>query len=125
MVSGDERGSGANMPLGYSDVEIATLALLRDYSGKKTVNPDQMINRDIGIYGWDGILILEELEEKFDLDLQPLVDSVTTYLPPTWWDKLRGRTRGSRVTDLTVRELIDYVASHAGEGRNEKMPRFL
>jgi hypothetical protein len=125
MVSRDKCRSSATMSLGYPDIESTTLTLLRNYSGKTTVNPDQMINKDLGIDGWDGILILEELEEIFKLDLRPLIDSVTTYLPPTWWDKLRRRTRGARVADLTVRDLIDYVARHAGEGQNETMPRFL
>lgn len=112
------------MPLAYEDIESTTLTLLSKYSGKKIVQADQMVNKDLGIEGWDSIAILEELEELYKLDLHPLIDSVTTYLPPTWWDKLWGKARGAPIADLTVRELIDYVARHAGEGQNETVPRF-
>lgn len=105
-------------------VEADIIALLKDVSGRKSVHSDQMIGRDIGIYGSDGILILELVEEKFDLDLSPLVDTYTKYLSPTWWDRLRGRAHGPAVADLMVRDLVQYVMQHKGEGR-KLLPRFI
>lgn len=112
------------MPLGFEDIEVATLPILRRYSGKKAVYLDQMVTKDLGIEGWDSIAVLEELEEKFEVDLRPLVDSVTTYLPPTWWDKLWGRKRGAPIADISVRELIDYIARHSGEAPSGTLPKF-
>lgn len=111
------------MSIDFSDVEVRIISVARRYYGRKDINIDQMMNKDLGIEGWDGIDIIQEIEEEFDLDLDPLMKSVTWYLPPTWWDKLLGRTRGARVTDLKLRELIAYVVEHAGEGMNPSIPR--
>lgn len=111
------------MPVGYAEVEEKSLELLRKYSGKKQVLLDHMVNGDLGIDGWDSIDLLQDLEEAFNLDLDPLVKSVTSYLPPRLWDRILGRKHGPRVADLKVRELIAYVVEHAGEGMNESIPR--
>lgn len=102
------------MPLGQVNVESRIITLLRQFSGKDEVHLNHMVNKDLGIDGWDGIDIIEIIEETFRLDLRPLIDSVTTFLPPTWWDKLLGRKHGAPVADITVRDLIDYVSRNAG-----------
>lgn len=111
------------MSVDYSVVESRIIELIKNYSGKKDILPDHLMNKDLEIEDWEGIDILQDIEEEFELDLDPLMQSVTWYLPPTWWDKLLGRAQGARVTDLKVRELIAYVVEHAGEGMNESIPR--
>lgn len=111
------------MSVDYSEVENKVINLIKDYSGRRNIMLDHMMNKDLGIEGWEGIDILQDLEEAFELDLDPLIQSVTWYLPPTWWDKLLGRPNGARIADLKVRELIAYVVEHAGEGMNESIPR--
>lgn len=108
----------------HATVETRIVSLIRDVSGRKTINTEQMISKDVGVYGWDGILLAERIEEIFDLDLEPLVEINTTFLPPTWWDRLRGRTHGARYTDMKIKDLVEYVAAHAGEGKNESRPKF-
>jgi hypothetical protein len=111
------------MPITYSEAENKIIDLLQRYSGRKDIRADQMVNHDLGIGDWEGIDILQDIEEAFDMDLDPLMQSVTLYLPLTWWDRLLRRTRGARVTDLKVQDLISYVAEHAGEGLDESIPR--
>ena len=105
-------------------VETRIVSLIRDVSGRKTIHPEQMIMKDVGVYGWDGILLAEKIEEMFDLDLEPLIESNTTFLPATWWDRLRGRTHGARYTDMKIKDLVEYVAAHAGEGQSQSNPKF-
>lgn len=118
----DSRGR-TKVSIDYSHVESRVLDLAQRYSGKKVISLDQMLSKDLGIEGWEGIDIIQDLEEEFELDLDPLMQSVTWYLPPRWWDRLLGRTHGARVTDVKVRDLIAYVVEHAGEGMNEAIPR--
>lgn len=91
-------------------LEEQIISILKGFSGQPEIKPDQWISRDIGIYGGDGVEILYELEEKFNVDLNPLIDANTTFLPPTWFDRLRGKKNGPRVADVTVRQLVDYIA---------------
>ena len=100
------------------ELEGQVISILKDISGAKAVTPDQMIGRDVGIYGLDGIEAAEQLEEKFGIDLDPLIQAHTQFLPPRWFDRLRGRKHGPPIADMTVRELIDYIASEAGRGRS-------
>jgi len=95
-------------------LEGQVLTVLQVYSGSKNISLDQMIGRDLGIVGLDGVLILDELEEKFGIDLDPLIQTHTTFLPPDWFDRLRGRKHGPPNADLTVRELIDHIAKETG-----------
>jgi hypothetical protein len=124
MDGGNNCRSCAKMPVAYAEVEDKVIDLLRKCSGKKQILLEHRVNGDLGIAGWDSIYILEELEESFDLDLDPLIQSVTSYLPRTWWDRILRKAHGPRVADLKVQELIAYVVEHAGEGRNESRPRF-
>ena len=91
------------------------ISILKDYSGRKAIELDQMIGRDVGINGSDGVLILYELEERFGVDLNPLVEAHTSFLPPTWFDRLRGRKHGPPNADLTVRQLIDFIEARTAE----------
>lgn len=113
------------MPLGDPlTIESSIISIIQDVSGRKSVQRDQMIGEDIGVYGSDGILLLELIEEKFDLDLSPFVQAHTKFLPPSWWDRFRGRPHGPPVADAKVVDLVDYVIQHKGEGR--KLPaRFI
>lgn len=96
------------------DLEEQVISILKNISGAKTITVDQMIGRDVGIYGGDGVEAVEELEEKFGIDLDPLIQAHTQFLPPRWFDRLRGRKHGPPNADLTVRELIDYIAKETG-----------
>lgn len=95
-------------------LEDQILETLRAYSGSKSVSLDQLIGRDLGIVGLDGVLILDELEEKFAVDLNPLIEAHTSFLQPSWLDRLRGRKHGRPNADLTVGELIDYITANSG-----------
>lgn len=92
-------------------LEEQVISILRDISGARTIALDQMISRDVGIYGLDGVVALEALEEEFGINLDPLIKAHTNFLPPRWFDRLRGRKHGPPNADLTIRELVDYIAS--------------
>ena len=99
-------------------LEEQVISILKDISGARTVSPDQMVGRDVGIYGMDGVEAVEELEQRFEIDLDPLIQAHTHFLPPRWFDRLRGRKHGPPNADLTVRELIDYIASGTGRAQS-------
>lgn len=94
------------------DLADEVIAFVEGFSGARRVEPDHWLGRDIGIEGLDGVEILEGLEERFGVDLRPLVDAHTTHLPPTWWDRLWGRQHGPAVADLSVSQLIEYIGEH-------------
>lgn len=92
------------------DLETEIFLFLKDFSGRKSIELDHLLSRDVGIYGGDGVQILYELENRFNIDLKPLIDSNTVQSSPSWFDRLIGRKHGPTVTDLTVRQLIDYIS---------------
>lgn len=97
-------------PANDQSLEEQVVSILKGISGRKTITPDQMIGRDVGIHGFDGVVAVESLEEQFGIDLDPLIQAHTKFLPPRWFDRLRGRTHGPPNADLTVTELVDYIA---------------
>jgi hypothetical protein len=97
-------------------LEEQVIAVLKRFSGRREIGIDQMIGRDVGIYGGDGVEILYELEELFGVDLAPLMREEAYYLPPRWIDRFLGREQGPPNVDLTVRRLIDFI----GANRDEK-----
>lgn len=100
------------MPLKSGEaLEEKIMSFLKGFSGRPVVELDQFIGRDIGIHGGDGVQILYELEEKFGVDLNPLIDSVTVYSPPSWFDRLCGRAHGPPAADVTVRQLVEYISN--------------
>ena len=94
---------------GRCELEEAIVSVLKDFSGRSVIDVDEMIGRDLGIRGGDGVQILYELEERFKIDLEPLIQSSTTYLPPSWLDRLRGRKHVLPTADVSVRELVCYI----------------
>lgn len=65
---------------------------------------DKLIGADHGVTGWDSIELIEELEERFKLDLRPFIDARST-TRKGWF-----RTR-TVFGDATPRELAEHVAS--------------
>lgn len=96
------------------NLEEEIISCLKDFSGRRTIHLDDWISRDIGIYGGDGVEILYELEDRFKVDLNALIDAATTYPPPTWWDRLCGRKHGWPRADVTVRAMTEYIAQYRG-----------
>jgi hypothetical protein len=100
------------MPVdGASSLETEIVLFLKGFSGKKVIELNHFLSRDVGIYGGDGVQILYELEDKFGVNLQPLIDANTVFQSPNWFDRLRGRKHGPPIADLTVKQLIDYIVS--------------
>jgi len=97
------------------------VSILKRYSGTKSIGLDEMIGREVGLNGMDGVEILYELEERFNVDLNPLIEAHTMYSPPSWFGRLLGREHGRPYADLTVRELIDYIASQ-GQRSGQRPP---
>lgn len=88
------------------------IATLRKYSGKRDVSNDAFIGRDLGITGGDSVEFLDEIEEKFGIDLAPLIDARKRLRPADWLDRLLGRKHGGETVDLTVSEVVDHVLAH-------------
>ena len=98
------------MPVtGERSLEEEVISILRAVSGAKAIAADQMVGRDVGIDGLDGIEVVEQLEEEFGVDLRPLIEAHLIAPRRNWLDRLLGR--GFPHADVTVRELIDYIAS--------------
>ena len=93
-------------------VEDRVIAVLKRFSARQQIDPDQLVGRDVGINGSDGVELLDELEELFGVNLEPLMQEETRYLPPRWIDRLRRREHGPSHTDLTVRRLVEFIKAH-------------
>jgi hypothetical protein len=96
-------------------LEEQVITVLKGISGRREVGLDQMVGRDVGIYGLDGVEVLLELEELFGVDLDPLMRAETHHLPRRWIDRLLGREQGPPIVDLTVRRLIDFIRTNHDE----------
>ena len=65
---------------------------------------DKLIGADHGLTGWDGIDLLEELEEQFTVDLRPFMEARAT--------TQKGWFRTKVVFgDATPRELAKHISS--------------
>lgn len=91
------------------------ISFLRRFSGRKDIDFDDMIGRDLGITGGDGVQILYELEERFGVDLDPLIQAHTDFLPRRWFDKFLGRSHGPKNADMKVRDLTEYIVFHTSK----------
>jgi hypothetical protein len=91
------------------NLELEIVSILKNISGRSTIDLSDWISRDIGIYGGDGIQLLYELEEKFGVDLNPLIEAHTVYPPPGWWGRLLRKKHAGAHTDMTVKELVEYI----------------
>lgn len=98
----------------WSALENEVISILSRYSAKRSIQMDQMIGRDLGINGLDGVEIVEELQDGFAIDLSPLIKSHESFRPPRWIDKLQGKKVGPAETDFTVRELIEFIGRERG-----------
>lgn len=93
-----------------SNIEEEIISIIRNVSGRQDIQHHQMIGRDIGIYGWDGIIVVEEIEKKFEIDLDQFIQAHTRFTKARWFDRLLGRKHGPPHADATVQELIDCVS---------------
>lgn len=96
-------------------LEEQVIAVLKRFSGRREIDLDQLIGRDIGISGGDGVEILYELEELFGVDLDPLMQAEMHYLPRRWIDRVLGREHGPPDVDLTARRLIEFIDANRAE----------
>lgn len=94
----------------YSSVEETVLSILRSFVGTRVaIDRQKLIGRELGISGGDSVELLDELEEKFGVDLNPLVEKATLHLEPSWFDRIRGREQGPAVADVTVGDLVQFI----------------
>jgi hypothetical protein len=90
-------------------IDCDVLELMKRISGRSQILLDQLVGEQVGIYGTDSVILLNELEKMYGIDLSPMVERHTRILPLSWWDHVLWRRQGKSVADLTVGELIDYV----------------
>lgn len=91
------------------DLRNDIIHFLQCFTGLKSISLDAFLSKDLGVTGGDGVQILYELEDRFSVDLHPLVDSVTVRRPLTFVDRLLRRKEGKATADLTVKQLIEYI----------------
>jgi hypothetical protein len=112
MVCWNCSGSFATMSMkDLGDVKGEVLAILQRYSKKQSIKEEEFVGRDVGIRGDYSIDLLYELEDRFGIDLDPLIQEHSSFLPPTWFDRLRGKENGPSDSDVTVKQLTDYIAN--------------
>lgn len=97
------------MPIADDEIERIVVRLLKEISGRRTIDLDNLIGQEVGIYGGDTALLLERLEHEFEIDLEPLLDQYAIILKPSWIDKLMGKHTGLRIYDFTVRTLVKFI----------------
>lgn len=105
-----------------SNIEKKIISIIRDVSGRNDIRPWQMISKDIGVHGWDGVILAEEVEKVFKIDLEPFIQSHTKFSKPGWFDRLLGRNHGPPNADATVDELTDYVFEFLQRNSGDTIP---
>lgn len=89
---------------------------LLQYRGKVcNVELDSFVGQDLGISGEDSVELLEEVRERYGVDLLPLVKDMTVLMPPNFVDRLLGRKHGAPMADMTVAQVIDYVLKNRAD----------
>jgi len=85
------------------------LAVLHRLSGRRLKGgADKLVGADHGVTGWDGIDLLEDLEEHFDVDLRPFMDARAT----TRKGRFRTRTVFGDAAPRELAEHIGFLRSH-------------
>jgi hypothetical protein len=104
----DRRGN-ADMPLNSRNVEDRVKRMVERYRGRGgPLRLADSLGRDLGITDEDSIEFMEEIEEIFNIDLNPLVDSNTIYVKGNWIDRLMGR-KLIPMAEISLGQLIDYI----------------
>jgi hypothetical protein len=88
------------------------LALIPRLGGRQLEDgADKLLGAEHGVNGWDGIDLLEDLEQAYGVDLRPFAEARST--------QRKGWFRTYAVAgDATPRELADHIASLlAADGR--------
>ncbi|HYJ31105.1 MAG TPA: hypothetical protein VEW25_12285 [Allosphingosinicella sp.] len=81
------------------------LAVIERLCGRRLPDgADKLIGADHGLTGWDSILLLEDLEKAYSIDLRPFADSRAT-IRKGWFSKLK------IAGDATPRELAAHIAA--------------
>lgn len=81
------------------------LALIHRLSGKRLPDgADKLIGAEHSVYGWDSIDLLEDLEERYGVDLRPFAEALAI--------RRKGWFRTYTVPgDTTPRQLAQEIAS--------------
>jgi hypothetical protein len=73
----------------------------------------QLIGQEIGLNGGDSVQFLDELEDRFGVSLEPLVQGKIIRDPPSSIRRLL-ELPGRQISDFTVAELVDYLVTTVG-----------
>ncbi len=85
------------------EIAASVIAMAAEISGVRTpIDEAQFVGRDLAIEGWDCVDFLEEIEDRWKVDLKPWIETITEYR--RGWFRKRMETR-----DATLGELIDQV----------------
>ena len=81
------------------------LDLIKRLSGRRLENgADKLIGAEHGVYSWDSIDLLDDLEEAYGIDLAPFAEARAT--------TRQGWFRKHRIPgDATPREVAEHIAS--------------
>jgi hypothetical protein len=90
------------------EIRNTVFQLLFEYSGKRSITEDSMISADLHIRGGDAVQALDELEDRFNVDLRPLIERDPMERTGLLHRLFGVPPRRSGV-DVSVRELIDYL----------------
>jgi len=87
------------------EIAASVIAIATRISGLRTpIEEDHYVDRDLAIGGWDCVDLLNQIEDRWDVDLRPWMESIAEYR--RGWFRKRLVTR-----DATIREIVDQVAA--------------
>ena len=91
------------------DLLTRILTIVHNYAGSQLVNPDAYLASDLGIFGGDAVELLDELEERFGVDLHPLIER-GPYERNSFWHRLFMITPRQAGVDVTSREIAEFIS---------------
>lgn len=84
------------------------LEIVRKYAGNDDFDADSFVGSDLGILGSDFVELLYGLEDRFDVDLRPLVERGPLERT-TIFHRLMGIPSRRSGVDVTVREIASFI----------------
>lgn len=91
-------------------IEERVLVVLRSFVGPgASLDLTRLIGSELGISGGDSIELLDELEAKFQVDLDPLIQQTSFPLKLTLFERLLGKKEGRQVAEFSIGDLIQYI----------------
>jgi hypothetical protein len=97
------------MLLTRDELSASVIEILKRHSGRRRIGLGDFIVRDIGIYGYDGVNVVNEIEETFCVDLRPFVTASSKPVKVPIWRSIFTGAKMELYVDARVQDLVNYI----------------